>query len=111
MPDDFLEAARIDGLNEFQDLVARRDALGGPCPIGAGDLCVPWQLDGLLLAVNRHHLARALYPSDRPSAVEQAIKWEMIMTGAALATIPTLIVFLVLQRYIVRGVMLAGLKG
>ena len=44
-------------------------------------------------------------------AVEQAIRWEMIMTGAALATIPTLLVFLVLQRFIVRGVMLAGLKG
>jgi multiple sugar transport system permease protein len=33
------------------------------------------------------------------------------MTGAALATLPTLIVFLLLQRYIVRGVILAGLKG
>lgn len=44
-------------------------------------------------------------------AVEQQIQWEMIMTGAAIATIPTLIVFIVLQRYIVRGVMLAGLKG
>ena len=43
--------------------------------------------------------------------MEQQIQWEMIMTGAAIATIPTLIVFIVLQRYIVRGVMLAGLKG
>lgn len=33
------------------------------------------------------------------------------MTGAALAIIPTLLVFLVLQRFIVRDVMLAGLKG
>ncbi len=33
------------------------------------------------------------------------------MTGASVATIPTLLVFLLLQRYIVRGVMLAGLKG
>ena len=33
------------------------------------------------------------------------------MTGAAIATIPTLIVFLLFQRYIVRGVVLAGLKG
>jgi multiple sugar transport system permease protein len=44
-------------------------------------------------------------------AVEQAIQWELIMTGASLATIPTLLVFLLLQRYIVRGVVLAGLKG
>jgi multiple sugar transport system permease protein len=35
----------------------------------------------------------------------------MIMTGASLATLPTLIIFLVLQRYIVRGVVMAGLKG
>jgi multiple sugar transport system permease protein len=35
----------------------------------------------------------------------------MIMTGAALATIPTFLVFIFLQRFIVRGVMLAGLKG
>ena len=33
------------------------------------------------------------------------------VTGAALATLPTLTVFLLLQRYIVRGVVLAGLKG
>ena len=44
-------------------------------------------------------------------AVEQQVQWEKIMTGAALATIPTLVVFLLLQRFIVRGVMLAGLKG
>ena len=33
------------------------------------------------------------------------------MTGASLATLPTLAIFLLLQRYIVRGVVLAGLKG
>ena len=36
---------------------------------------------------------------------------ELIMTGAALATLPTLAIFLFFQRYIVRGVMLAGVKG
>ena len=44
-------------------------------------------------------------------AVEAQVEWELIMTGASLATIPTLIVFLVFQRYIIRGVVLAGLKG
>ena len=44
-------------------------------------------------------------------AVESQVQWELIMTGAALATLPTLTVFLLLQRYIVRGVVLAGLKG
>ena len=44
-------------------------------------------------------------------AVEQSIQWEMIMTGAALATLPTLLVFLFLQRYIVRGVDAGGAQG
>ena len=44
-------------------------------------------------------------------SVEAAIAWEKIMTGAAISTIPTLLVFLLLQRFIVRGVMLAGVKG
>lgn len=38
-------------------------------------------------------------------------EWEMVMTGASVATIPTIVVFLLLQRYIVRGIALAGLKA
>ena len=37
--------------------------------------------------------------------------WEMIMTGSSIATIPTLIVFIILQRNIINGIMLTGLKG
>jgi multiple sugar transport system permease protein len=37
--------------------------------------------------------------------------WAMIMTGSALATLPTLIVFLLLQRSIVDGIALTGLKA
>jgi multiple sugar transport system permease protein len=35
----------------------------------------------------------------------------MVMTGASVATLPVLVVFLLLQKYIINGVMLAGLKG
>jgi multiple sugar transport system permease protein len=35
----------------------------------------------------------------------------MVMTGASVATIPTILVFLLLQRYIIRGITLAGLKA
>ena len=33
------------------------------------------------------------------------------MTGAAISVLPTLVVFLVFQRFIIRGVVMAGLKG
>ena len=35
----------------------------------------------------------------------------MIMAGAALASIPVLILFVVSQRYIIEGVSRTGLKG
>lgn len=35
----------------------------------------------------------------------------MNMAGAVLATIPALVIFLVLQRYFVEGIALTGLKG
>src|SRR5260370_326806 len=38
-------------------------------------------------------------------------EWEMVMTGASVATLPVLLVFILLQKYIINGVMLAGLKG
>ena len=33
------------------------------------------------------------------------------MTGASVATLPVLVVFLALQKYIIDGIMLTGLKG
>ena len=42
---------------------------------------------------------------------ENLTAWELVMAGATIATLPTLIVFIVFQRYIIRGVVLAGLKG
>ena len=42
---------------------------------------------------------------------EADVQWELIMTGAAISTLPTLIVFLIFQRFIIQGVAMAGLKG
>ena len=44
-------------------------------------------------------------------SVEQQVEWELIMTEAAISTLPTLVVFLISQRFIIRGVVMAGLKG
>lgn len=42
---------------------------------------------------------------------EAVSEWEKIMTGASLATIPLILVFLVFQRQIIKGIALTGLKG
>lgn len=113
VPDDFLEAARIDGMGEFTIWWEIAMPLVTPA------------LSALAIFTFLGNWTAFIWPlivSSRPElftlpvglssfSVEQSVAWEMIMTGAALATVPTLIVFLLLQRYIVRGIMLAGLKG
>ena len=42
---------------------------------------------------------------------ESTTHWEKIMTAASLASIPLLIIFLIFQRQIIRGIALTGLKG
>lgn len=95
------------------DLVENCDAAGHTGSVCSGDLYFPGQLDGIFwpLIVSTSPELYTLPVGLSSFAVEQSIQWEMIMTGAAIATLPTLIVFMLLQRYIVRGVMLAGLKG
>jgi multiple sugar transport system permease protein len=113
IPNDFIEAARIDGLNEFAIwwrvcmplVVPALSALAIFTFLGNWTAFI-WPL----IVTNSPELYTL--PIGMASfSVEAAIAWEKIMTGAAISTIPTLLVFLLLQRFIVRGVMLAGVKG
>ncbi|MEE8272853.1 MAG: carbohydrate ABC transporter permease [Alphaproteobacteria bacterium] len=113
VPDDFLDAARIDGLNEFQIWWEVAMPLVTPA------------LSALAIFVFLGNWTAFLWPLIVTNSVELYtipvglsffsdevdVQWELIMTGASLATIPTLLVFLFFQRYIIRGVMLTGLKG
>lgn len=113
VPDDFLEAARVDGLNEFT--IWWRIAMPMVTPaisaLAIFSFLGNWTAFFWPLIVTTSRDLYTLPVGLSSFAVEQSIQWELIMTGAALATIPTLLVFLLLQRYIVRGVMLAGLKS
>ena len=113
VPDDFLEAARVDGLNEFTIWWKIAMPMVAPAisALAIFTFLGNWTAFFWPLIVTNSRELYTLPVGLSSFAVEQSIQWEMIMTGAALATIPTLLVFLVLQRYIVRGVMLAGLKG
>ncbi|MBM6594388.1 carbohydrate ABC transporter permease [Microvirga pudoricolor] len=113
VPDDFLEAARIDGLNEFT--IWWKIALPLVTPalsaLAIFTFLGNWTAFFWPLIVTTSAELYTLPVGLSSFAVEQSIQWEKIMTGASIATLPTLIIFLFLQRYIVRGVMLAGLKG
>ncbi|MFC7066820.1 carbohydrate ABC transporter permease [Brucella rhizosphaerae] len=113
VPNDFLEAARVDGLNEFEIWWKIAMPLVTPAlsALAIFTFLGNWTAFFWPLIVSTSPELYTLPVGLSSFAVEQSIQWEMIMTGAAIATLPTLIVFMLLQRYIVRGVMLAGLKG
>jgi multiple sugar transport system permease protein len=113
VPDDFLEAARIDGLNEFQIFWSVALPLVRPA-LAALAIFVflgNWTAFIWPLIVTTSVEMYTLPVGLKSFAVEQSVEWEMVMTGAAVATLPTLIVFLIFQRFIIRGVVMAGLKG
>lgn len=113
VPDDFIEAARIDGLNELQIWWSIAMPLVKPA------------LAALAIFVFLGNWTAFIWPLIVTNSVEMYtlpvglagfgdetdVAWELIATGAAISTIPTLIVFLLFQRFIIRGVVMAGLKA
>ncbi len=113
VPDDFIDAARIDGLNEFQIWwhVAMPLVTPALSALAIFNFLGNWTAFlWPLIAISDSSLFTM--PVGLASfAGEFRTEWQMIMAGASVATIPTLIVFILFQRFIVRGVMLSGLKG
>ena len=113
VPDDFLEAARIDGMGEVAIWWKVAMPLVKPAlsALAIFTFLGNWTAFFWPLIVTTSRDLYTLPVGLSSFAVEQQVQWEMIMTGASLATIPTLLVFLFLQRHIVRGIVMAGLKG
>ncbi|MDH3663546.1 MAG: carbohydrate ABC transporter permease, partial [Alphaproteobacteria bacterium] len=113
VPDDFLHAARIDGLNEFQIWWEVAMPLVTPA-LSALAIFVflgNWTAFIWPLIVTNSQELYTVPVGLASFSGEFTTEWELIMTGATVATLPTLLVFVIFQKYIVRGVMLAGLKG
>ncbi len=113
VPDDFIEAARIDGLNELQIWWSVAMPLVKPA-LAALAIFVflgNWTAFIWPLIVTNSQDMYTLPVGLTTFSVEQSVEWELIMTGAAISVLPTLVVFLVFQRFIIRGVVMAGLKG
>jgi len=114
VPNELLDAGRIDGLGEFG--LFWRVAVPLVTPAVAA-LCIltflgNWNAFLWPLIVIQDPLMRTLPVGlSQFSYGEAGSRWELIMTGASIATVPVLIVFAVFQRHIIRGVALTGLKG
>jgi ABC-type glycerol-3-phosphate transport system permease component len=113
VPDELLDAGRLDGLNEFQVWWQVAMPLVTPALSALAIFTFLGNWTAFLwplIAITDRNLY-TLPVGLASFSGEFQTEWEMVMTGASVATIPTILVFLLLQRYIIRGVVLTGLKA
>ncbi|WP_420596201.1 carbohydrate ABC transporter permease [Deinococcus sp.] len=112
VPDALVEAATIDGAG-FWGIYAR---VIFPISIPGFVVVIIWQFTQIW---NEFLFAATLTTSSSQPVTYalsqlsggQAVSWNLPMAGAILAAIPTLLVYIVLGRYFVRGLLAGSVKG
>ncbi len=113
VPGEILEAARIDGCSEFRIWWQIIMPLTLPAVAALATLEFTWIFNDYLWAI-------VLLRSDTLKPVtaglatlqgQYVMDWTVITSGALLATVPTVLVFIFLQRYFIEGLTLGATKG
>ena len=112
VPDELIDAARVDGLGEFKIFWEVALPLVTPALSALAIFAFLGNWTAFLwpLIVTTSPNLYTVPVGLASLSGEFGTDWEMVMTGSSIATIPTLIVFIVLQRNIINGIMLTGLK-
>ena len=113
VPSELLDAARIDGVSEFG--LFWRIALPLVKPALAA-LCIftflgNWNAFLWPVIITEKMDMRTLPVGLSFFSGEAGSSWELIMASASMATIPVMLVFIIFQRQIIKGIALTGLKG
>jgi multiple sugar transport system permease protein len=113
VPDQLLEAARIDGASEFR--IFWSVVLPLCTPALAANAIFSFQ------AVWEDFFWPLIVMTDPEKytvpvglalfVVQNRTSWTLLFAGSVIATLPMLLVFIVLQRYFVQGIALTGVKG
>jgi len=113
VPDELLDAARIDGMNEFGIFTRIAWPLVKPAvaAISIFNFLGNWNAFLWPLIVTSKRVTMTLPVGLSFFSGEAGSDWHLIMTGATLSTVPLLIVFLFMQKQIIQGVALTGMKS
>lgn len=113
VPGEILEAARIDGCAEFRIFRQIMMPLTLPALAALATLEFTWIFNDFLWAL-------ILIQNDKLKPVttglaalrgQYVMDWTVIIAGSLVATMPTVLVFLFLQRYFIAGLTLGATKG
>ncbi len=112
IPDEMIDAARIDGASEFRIYWQIALPLSGPALAFNAISTFTWNWNDFFwpfLVISNPNLRTvqlglALY------VVKNRTAWDQVMAGSVLATLPVLLIFLIFQKYFIRGISLTGMK-
>ncbi|NIM94796.1 MAG: ABC transporter permease subunit [Anaerolineales bacterium] len=113
IPDELIDAARIDGANPFQIYLRVMLPLAKPAlaTVGIFSFIASWN-DFLwpLLMLQRQELKTITVGLSYFRSMYQ-VQWHYLMAASVTALLPTLILFIFLQRYYARGFVTTGIRG
>ncbi|MDR5701884.1 carbohydrate ABC transporter permease [Agromyces aerolatus] len=113
LPDELFEAARLDGAGEFRLFSTIFLPLSGPAIATQALLAFLASWNGFLWPLivaqtaDRYTLPVALSAMSQGT---ETINYGILLAGAVLVLLPVLLLFLVLQKYFIRGIATVGLK-
>ena len=115
VPDEMLEAARIDGAGEWRLFFNIVLPQATPVAITLGVITFVGQWNeyiwsSLFASANPYLLTLPVGIQMLQSFIDPNRTMPIVMAGIVISTLPVLIIFLFLQKYYVRGVMLSGMK-
>jgi multiple sugar transport system permease protein len=112
IPDELLDAARIDGASEFRMYAQIVLPLSGPALAAMAIFTFTYSWNdffGPLIIISTPSL-RTLPLGLALFVVKNRTVWDVVMAGSVVATLPIVIIFILFQRYFIRGISLTGMK-
>ncbi len=115
IPDEFLDAARIDGAGEFWIYWRIILPLVKPALSALGIFAFIYQWENflwpLLIIQTPSKFTVPIGLNSLRSYADTQQNANLLMAGSVLAIVPSIIVFLLLQRQFVQGISMSGIKG
>lgn len=113
VPDQLLDAGFIDGLGIYTTYLRVMLPLSKP----ALTVVAIWQFTSVwndflfAVTITQRPAVQPITVALQNLAGSQVVEWNVQMAGALLAALPTLIMYIILGRYFIRGMMSGSIKG
>ena len=114
IPREIDESAHIDGASTFRTYLSVVFPLMKPVSITVIVLDVMWIWNDFLLPllmVNSSDKTKTLVLAAYTFVGQMNTKWQYAMAAMVLTVLPSIIIFVLLQKYIVKGVVAGAVKG